>query len=146
MGHGPHSSTLVVICVVRLLFVLFYVLFVCKCVLPSGDNSIAVNKYIIFYTLSYNLPAANKRSTHKIHNAFSLLLSEYLQLVTPRSRILLEEDYSFSKSYPHFLNPKTYYCNHKSRLIVSRISKIILTKALQSCHLKSHPMSIFFFV
>ena len=32
-GHGPHSSKLVVICVVRLLFVLFYVLFVCKCVL-----------------------------------------------------------------------------------------------------------------
>ena len=32
-GHGPHSSLLVVICVVLLLFVLFYVLFVCKCVL-----------------------------------------------------------------------------------------------------------------
>jgi hypothetical protein len=31
-GHGPHSSKLVVICVVRLLFVLFCVLFVCKCV------------------------------------------------------------------------------------------------------------------
>ena len=46
-GHGPHSSTLVVICVVRLLFVLFYVLFVCKCVLPPGDNPIAVNKHII---------------------------------------------------------------------------------------------------
>jgi len=44
-GHGPHSSTLV-ICVVRLLFVLFYVLFVCKCVLPLGDNPTAVNKYI----------------------------------------------------------------------------------------------------
>jgi len=44
--HGTHSSTLVVICVVRLLFVLFYVLFVCKCVLPPGDNPIAVNKYI----------------------------------------------------------------------------------------------------
>jgi len=44
-GHGPHSSTLV-ICVVRLLFVLFYVLFVCKCVLPPGDNPTAVNKYI----------------------------------------------------------------------------------------------------
>jgi hypothetical protein len=28
-GHGPHSFTLVVICVVRLLFVLFYVLFQC---------------------------------------------------------------------------------------------------------------------
>jgi hypothetical protein len=48
-GHGPHSSTLFVICVVRLLFVLFYVLFVCKCVLLPGDNPIAVNKYIISY-------------------------------------------------------------------------------------------------
>jgi len=45
-GHGPHSSTLVVICVVRLLFVLFYVLFVWKCVLPPGDNPTAVNKYV----------------------------------------------------------------------------------------------------
>jgi hypothetical protein len=42
--HGPHSSTLVVICVVRLLFVLFYVLFVCKCGLPPDDNPIVVNK------------------------------------------------------------------------------------------------------
>jgi hypothetical protein len=33
----------------RLLFVLFHVLFVCKCVLPLGDNAIAVNKYIISY-------------------------------------------------------------------------------------------------
>jgi hypothetical protein len=47
-GHSPHSYTLVVICVVRLLFGLFYVLFVCKCVLPLGDNPIAVNKYIIY--------------------------------------------------------------------------------------------------
>jgi len=46
-GHGPHSSTLVCNCVFRLLFVLFYVLFVCKCVLSPGDNPIAVNKYII---------------------------------------------------------------------------------------------------
>jgi len=34
-----------------LLFVLFYVLFVCKCVLPPGDNLTAVNKYIISYTV-----------------------------------------------------------------------------------------------
>jgi hypothetical protein len=42
-GHGPHSSTLVAtsICVVLLLFVLIYVLFVCKCVLPPGDNPTA---------------------------------------------------------------------------------------------------------
>ena len=32
-GHGPHSSKLVVICYVLLLFVSFCVLFVCKCVL-----------------------------------------------------------------------------------------------------------------
>ena len=48
-GHGPHSSTLVCMCVVRLLFVLFYVLLVCKCVLPPGDNPIAVNNYIITF-------------------------------------------------------------------------------------------------
>jgi hypothetical protein len=42
-GHGLHSTTLVCICVVRL-FVLFYVLFVCKCVLPPGVNPTAVNK------------------------------------------------------------------------------------------------------
>jgi hypothetical protein len=55
-GHGPHSSTLVCICVVRLLFVLFYVLLVCKCVLPPGDNPIAVNKYIksIFNSKHFN--------------------------------------------------------------------------------------------
>ena len=46
-GHGPQSSTLGVICVVLLLFALFYVLFVCKCVLSPGDNPTAVNKYII---------------------------------------------------------------------------------------------------
>ena len=49
-GHGPHSSTLVVIYVVRLLFVLFCVLFVCNCVLPPGDNPTAVNKYIKLLT------------------------------------------------------------------------------------------------
>ena len=53
-GHGPHSSTLVVICVVRLLFVLFYVSFVCKCVLPPGGNPIAVNKYIMSYIIYKN--------------------------------------------------------------------------------------------
>jgi hypothetical protein len=53
MGHGPHSSTLFVIWVFRLLFVLFCVLFVCKCVLPLGDNPIAVNKYIIIIIFNH---------------------------------------------------------------------------------------------
>jgi hypothetical protein len=51
-GHDPHSSTLVCICVVRLLFVLFYILFMCNCVLPPGDSPIAVNKYIISYVIN----------------------------------------------------------------------------------------------
>jgi hypothetical protein len=46
-GHGSHSTTFVCICVVRMLFVLFYVVFVCKCVLPPGDNPTAVNKKIL---------------------------------------------------------------------------------------------------
>jgi hypothetical protein len=46
-GHGPHSSTLGCICDVWLLFVLFCVLFVFKCVLPPGDNPIVISKYII---------------------------------------------------------------------------------------------------
>ena len=37
----------VVLCIVC--FISFYILFVCKCVLTSGDNPIAVNKYIISY-------------------------------------------------------------------------------------------------
>ena len=63
-GHGPHSSTLVVTCVVRLLFVLFYVLFVCKCVLSPGDNPIAVNKYI-------NINFALAKLTYVVANKFS---------------------------------------------------------------------------
>jgi len=61
--HGPHSSTLVVNCAVRLLFVLFYVLFVYRCVLTPGDNPIAVNKYIIS-TISFPVATASLFSNH----------------------------------------------------------------------------------
>jgi len=37
--------------VVSLLIVLFYVLFVCTCVLPTADNPNAVNKYIMLSIL-----------------------------------------------------------------------------------------------
>ena len=48
-------STLACICVVRLLFVLFSVLFVCKCILPPGDNPTVVNKYIVCITVTYTV-------------------------------------------------------------------------------------------
>jgi len=43
--------------------VLFYVLFVCKCVLPPGDNPIAVNKYIISYIISLQKEYAEIRQS-----------------------------------------------------------------------------------
>jgi hypothetical protein len=56
-------KTLVVICIVRLLYVLFYALFVCKCVLPPGDNPIAVNKYIIKSTADLKTLSAGEAVT-----------------------------------------------------------------------------------
>ena len=71
-GHDPHSSTLVVICAVRSLFVLFYVLFVCKCVLPPGDNPTAVNKYhIISYIILYHILSYRVVSYHISYHIIS---------------------------------------------------------------------------
>ena len=42
-GHGLHTSTLVVVLFGCYLCCSMYYLFVCKCVLPPGDNLIAVN-------------------------------------------------------------------------------------------------------
>jgi hypothetical protein len=50
-----------VIWVVRLLFVLFCVLFVCKYVLPPDDNPNAVNKYIIII-----IPNSEKKNQRDI--------------------------------------------------------------------------------
>ena len=66
-GHGPRSSISICICVVRLLFVLFYVLFVCKCVLPPGDNPTAVNKCVISYQTQLCLALSSFLSAQKIH-------------------------------------------------------------------------------
>jgi len=79
MGHGPHSSTLVHICVVLLLFVLFYVLlFVCKCVLPPGDNPIAVNKYIISWSfLQEPISGDYFEPVQSIHHLRTILILLY---------------------------------------------------------------------
>ena len=59
--HGPHSSTLVVICVVLCV--------VCKCVLPPGDNPIAVNKYHISKERTFrNNPVGHKTSVTNEHS------------------------------------------------------------------------------
>jgi hypothetical protein len=56
-GHGPHSSQLV-ICVVLLLFVLFYVLFVCNCVLYYCHRVATQLQLInISYLISFNIYA-----------------------------------------------------------------------------------------
>jgi len=46
--------------------VLFYVLFVCKCVLPLGDNPIAVNKYIISTVDTVACPPYRERGMSKV--------------------------------------------------------------------------------
>jgi len=60
-GHGPHSSTLVVICVVRLLFLLFYVLFVCKCVLPPATQLQLIN--ISYHIIKFIIQFRKNRLT-----------------------------------------------------------------------------------
>jgi hypothetical protein len=71
-GHGLHCSTSVVICVVLLLFVLFCVLFVCKCVLPPGVNPTAVNKisYILSNHISYSYHISYHISYYIIYSAY----------------------------------------------------------------------------
>jgi hypothetical protein len=81
MGHGPHSSTLVVICVVRLLFVLFYVLFVCKCVLPPDDNPTTVTKYIIYKIKCTYYCYQNMIDSYEVRCSYKILIlkhDEYL--------------------------------------------------------------------
>ena len=66
----------VVLCIVC--FVFFFVLFVCKCVLPPGDNPIAVNKYVISLPLS--VKTVRKITQYSCSHPFSyhnLILHRY---------------------------------------------------------------------
>jgi hypothetical protein len=69
-----------VICVVLLLIVMFYVLFMCKCVLPPGVNPIAVDKYINinhitqFATVSHYFPPSSPASHSQTPSAHFLIV------------------------------------------------------------------------
>jgi hypothetical protein len=81
-GHGQHSSKFVicvvlfVIRVVLLLILMFYVLFMCKCVLPPGVNPIAVDKISISISILglHDLDYLSDRLTflwrHKLRSKF----------------------------------------------------------------------------
>ena len=76
-GHGPHSSKLVVICVVLLLFVLFCVFFVYKCVLYYCHRVLTqlqltnisyhisnISYNIISYHITYQIAMQGKRNVY----------------------------------------------------------------------------------
>jgi hypothetical protein len=103
-GHSPRSYTLFVICVARLLFVLFCVLFVCKCVLPLGDNSNAVNKYImsvcqfmgVYLVLT---PQQMDRFITILHGRLSLNTLKQFEF----SGIMIIMKFSFTSSHKDFI-------------------------------------------
>ena len=109
-GHGPHSSTLVVTCVVRLLFVLFYVLFVCKCVLPPGDNPIAVNKYI-----DIDIHTVGPGSSGTLHRVSQYTASPRTSRHhTPRNVAIFQ---STKRNVPQHLTPR----HHRSKKLKLRL-------------------------
>ena len=122
-GHGPHSSTLVVICVVRLLFVLFYALFVCKCVLPPGDNPTAVNKYISHHIVTFeDSPSSNLLTT------FHRLLQSvwyYVELNFPSYRCTEIRKHNYSTQNGHIL---ISICKTNGKIICG-LSKITIPTA-----------------
>ena len=101
--HGPHSSTLVVIRVVLLLFVLFYVLFLCKCVLSPGDNPPAVN------TL--------RTGSFKLFKLFKRPFPGFLTIFNPLNAELNPICYLLALLAHHFL--------HVSRIINPQATNVI---------------------
>jgi hypothetical protein len=101
-------STLVVICVVPLLFVLFCVLFVCKCVLAPGDNPIAVKYIIPYHIRSYRIGIYHIihhiMSCHIISYIKNCLLEDRKENSTLRIRWILEN---------HILKEGTYFEGEK---------------------------------
>ena len=56
---------------------LFYELFVCKCVLPPGDNPIAVNKYII----SYHIIVSSRKVYTTLRNHKTVYTQQFIVVI-----------------------------------------------------------------
>jgi len=86
----------VVNCVVLLLivlvslFVLFYVLFVCKCVLPPGDNPVAVNKYVIYIIYQFQNIKFRPFVGANCHDPFETSVGMYVSANTSQNVLNLE--------------------------------------------------------
>ena len=80
MGHGSHSSKLVVICFVLLLFVLFYVMFVCKCVLYHCHRMLTqLQRTNIYHIIWYHIFCAFLIIT--LINHYVLFVCQFLRFV-----------------------------------------------------------------
>ena len=82
-GHGPHSATLVVICVV--LFIVC--VYMCTVLLPPGGYPIAVNKYIMLKSITFrklNLLPSSGEKAEKPPTPLDKNEIQRLRLVLPR--------------------------------------------------------------
>ena len=108
----------------------FYILFVCKCVLPPGDNPIAVNKYIIsilvlfIYTTrlaSIEIFSPSNKIHRKVGRAKDLsapLYAAVIRNVTPCS-FFFQANF-WSKRWRQRFSHKFYYPFTKLRGVTSQ--------------------------
>ena len=113
MGHGPHSSKLVVICVVLSLFVLFYVLFVfvlfyvlfaCKCVLYHCHWALT---QLHLTDISYHIRYTAVEYRYLV-NVFCSVLFCSAYLIVPDSHLLWVKMCRFKASLT-LLSPKLFF-------------------------------------
>jgi len=111
--------------------VLFYVLFVCKCVLPPGDNPTAVNKYIIYQIssvdclgLSYFATLPHKRYDFRKKN---IILHKMCVLIFSTNYIR-KSSYSKKDEFNEILSQMYVGPRVKHRYIYQILTKLELSR------------------